>query len=330
MNRFILCIAASFVLAGLAAAACNDSGLSSKPRANFTDLSCLDVNGDGRINAGDAADASELPDFNADDDHDADDAAFVEGVDIPLHPPAVAEVCAEDAPSKPEYLVSHDFLRSSDVSCVDGERAFLVMGIGGGVDDLEDKAEAAGIRSIVNAALEVYDDRDVQTIGIVSGPAIEAAANAHAGMEDWLTNVVRVHLDRFTCLNAIIIGHSHGAVTAEVITARLEATHADRFVATVALDRIESLYNGDVASHPSVVPLVNVYQRNNGELGGVPVEASSVDNIDVSAEEGPRDGHDGGPGEQVNHVTVDNSTAVRDIIVSRILEKSGMETAQGD
>jgi hypothetical protein len=266
-----------------------------------------------------------LPDFNADDDHDAEDAEFVAGVDIPLHPAAVAEVCAEDAPNKPEYLVSHGFLRSADVSCVEKERAFLVLGIGGGVDDLEDKSEAAGVRSIVDRVIKKYDDRDVQTIGIVSGPAIEAAENAHAGMEDWLTNVVRVHLDKYACLDAVIVGHSHGAVSAEVITARLEATQANRIVATVALDRIEALYGGDVSSHPSVTPLINVYQRNNGALGGLPMEAPNVENIDVSAEDGSRGGADGGPLEQVNHVKVDNSEAVREIIVSRVLERSGIE-----
>ena len=118
MNKNIIVSAISvLLLSGLALAACNNSGLSEKPRASFTDLTCLDVNGDGRINAADAADPSELPDFNADSSRDADDGAFLEGVDIPLDPQAVADSCADGGSDEPEYLVAHDFLESSDVTC---------------------------------------------------------------------------------------------------------------------------------------------------------------------------------------------------------------------
>ena len=80
-----LWIAASVaVIAALTA--CNVSGISNQPRATFSQLGCLDANNDHRLNAQDAIDPSKVPDFNADFAHDADDAAFLRGIDIPLDP----------------------------------------------------------------------------------------------------------------------------------------------------------------------------------------------------------------------------------------------------
>ena len=47
---------------------------------------------------------------------------------------------------------------------------------------------------------KAYDDRSVQTIGVVAGPAIAGAANVHSAMEEWMTHAVRVYLERFPCL----------------------------------------------------------------------------------------------------------------------------------
>lgn len=331
MNRNIFALAIGVLLVGvLGLAACNNSGLSEKPRASFSDLTCMDENGDGRINAADAADPSKLPDFNADSSRDADDAAFVEGVDIPLDAQAVADSCADGKSKQPEYLVAHDFLKSSDVLCEPGDRAMLVVGIGGGVEDLKDKAEAAGIRSIVNELLKKYDDEGVQTIGVVSGPAIKGALNAHTGMEDWMTNIVRVYLDRYPCAQAVVVGHSHGAVTAEVVGARLESEYADRFVTVVALDRIESLYAGDITTLPNTVSVLNVFQRNNGEVGGYTVDRPNFENVDVSGETAPENGADGGELKPVNHVTIDNSETVRDRIIAGVMERSGVSNVDAD
>jgi hypothetical protein len=326
MERTLLVVLTTILFGGaVLLAACNNTGLSEKPRASFVDLTCLDINGDRRINAGDATNLSRVPDFNADFSRDDDDAAFLRGVDIPLDPAAVAVSCDGGTSRQPEYLVAHEFLRSADVSCDQGKPAILVVGIGGGVEDLKDKAEAAGVRSIVNDMLKQYDDAGIQTIGIISGPAIKGAGNAHTAMEEWMTNVVRVHLERFPCARAVILGHSHGAVTAEVVGAHLEAEYGERIVAIVALDRIESLYGGDVVSRPSGVPVVNVYQRNQGELGGYPVDAPNFENINVSTEQGPKNGDKGGSLEPVTHVTIDNSKPVRAIIVDDVMRRSGIE-----
>ena len=48
-------------IGALALVACNVTGLSQAPRATFSQLACLDVNGDHRLNGDDVADASRAP-----------------------------------------------------------------------------------------------------------------------------------------------------------------------------------------------------------------------------------------------------------------------------
>lgn len=309
-----------FVVAiGAVLVGCNESGLASKPRAEFTQLACLDANEDGRINAADAFVEGSLPDFNADGDEDVDDVPFLAGVDIALNSAAMSDACRPGADRLPEYLVAHDFFSGAEVAC--GEPALLVLGIAGGVDDLKDGDQAAGVRDIVDALVEEADDEDMDTIGIVAGSAFYGAENAHTAMEDWLTNAVRVHLDRYPCLRVVLVGFSHGGVTAEVVAGRLEAQYPQRIAATVVLDRVEEFYNGDVATLPVASPLINVFQRNDG-FAGDPVDGANVENIDASAEEAPRDGHDGGPMEPIRHVTLDNAESVRERIVHEVMERA--------
>lgn len=303
--------------------ACNTSGLSNEPRATFSQLACLDVNGDKVLNAEDAADLDEVPDFNGDRDRGEDDAAFLEGVEIPLDPAGSDLVCGDDADDAPEYLVAHGFFDPSDVNCDGDRQAVLVLGIGGGVVNLKDASDAAGVRDIVDDLLGEYDDHDVQTIAVIAGPAIVGARNGHGGMEEWLTHAVQVYLDRYPCLDVVIIGHSHGAVTGDVIAARLESQYAERFIVVVDLDRVEELYTGDTASRPTQAPVFNIYETNDPVLQGSPYESPNAENYDASGEEGPSGGQDGGGLKAVNHTTIDNSKAVRERIVDEVLERSG-------
>ena len=142
----------------IALAACNVSGLSNQPRATFSQLACLDANGDHRLNAADAADPSKVPDFNADFSHDAQDAAFLRGIDIPLDAVKQAEACKSGSKRAPEYLVAHGFLESSDVDCDSGKQAVLLVGVGGGVVNLRDREDAAGVRSMIDAQQKAWRD----------------------------------------------------------------------------------------------------------------------------------------------------------------------------
>ncbi|MEX2227223.1 MAG: hypothetical protein WEB52_12330 [Dehalococcoidia bacterium] len=308
------------MLVAATAVACDSTGLSKTPRATFSKIACLDVNGDDRINEQDAQDPGELPDFNADDERDQQDAEFLLGVDIALAPNT--EACSEDAPDEPEYAVAHGYFSPAEVSCDQGDEPVLLVGVGGGVVNLKDKASAAGIREVISDLQDRYDDEGVDTLSVLAGPAMAGAQNVHTGMEDWTTNVVRVYLERYPCLRAAIVGHSHGAVTADVVAARLEDQYADRFVVVVDLDRVDELYTGDTASRPDVVPVFNVHESNDPTLSGEPYESPNVENWDASDEQGPESGDKGGDLKPVNHTTIDNSESVRDRIVDEVLERS--------
>lgn len=321
MKTHLLGTAIAICAASMLLMACNSSGLSAKPRAEFTQLACLDVNGDERVNADDAIDPSLLPDFNADGANDGDDASFVNGIDIQLNAAAKGDACTEGSKRLPEYLVAHDFFSRAEVSCGSDDRAVLVLGIAGGVGNLQDDDDAAGVRDIVDALLRAYEGEEYDTIGIVAGSAFYGAENAHTAMEEWLVNAATVHLERFPCLELVTVGFSHGGVTAEVMATRLEAAYGDRILATVVLDRVDEFYNGDLASMPATSLLINVFQTSDG-FAGDRVNAPNVLNFDASGEFAPRDGHEGGPMEPVRHVTLDNSKSVRQWIVNVVLARS--------
>ncbi len=319
MTRVLLAVALAILVA--VALACNVSGLSQAPRATFSQLACLDVNGDHRLDGGDAIDPAKVPDFNADGSRDALDAAFVRGVDIPLDPVRQQEACAKGSNRAPEYLVAHGYFKPADVSCNDGERAVLLVGVGGGVVNLKEREDAAGVRSMIDGLQQAYDRRGIQTIGVIAGPAIAGAENIHGGMEVWMTHAVQVYLDRYPCLRVLLLGHSHGAVTADVVAARLEGAYAARIVEVVDVDRVDALYIGDTQARPRAVHVFNVYEHNGGVLQGAPYPAPNAENWDASSEQAPRDGDKGGPLQPVTHTTVDNSASVKRRIIDQAMAR---------
>ena len=302
------------------ALACNTSGLSQAPRATFAQLACLDTNGDDRVNDADATDPSRLPDFNADRSRDEDDAAFLRGVDIALDPARDKSVCEASTKKQPEYLVAHGYLSPSDVSCDDADaEAVLLVGIGGGAVNVREKDDAAGVREAVDDLMKAYDDEGVQTIGVIAAPAIGGSLRAHGAMEDWLTNAVRVYLERFPCLQAVLVGHSHGAVVADVAGARLEDAYADRIHAVVDIDRVEELYiDGDTQSRPDRVFVFNIYLAND-PASKKAYDSPNAENWDASSVSAPSEGEEGGDPAPPTHTTIDNSDDVHERIVEEVV-----------
>ena len=326
--RFTTQLHFSIAGAALAAAlvmltACNTSGLSKTPRATFSQLACLDVNGDNRINGADAADPSKVPDFNADDKHDERDAAFLQDVDIALDP--ARQPCDSSSSKRaPEYLVAHGYFKPSDVSCNDGDKPVLLVGIGGGVVNLREKDDAAGIRSIVDGLQKKYDDNDIATIGVIAGPAVVGATNVHTAMETWLTHAVQVYLDRFPCLRTVLVGHSHGGVTADVVGAHLEGEYGERIIAVVDVDRVDELYTGDLSSRPTRAPVLNIFETTDGRLHGDAYESPNAENVNANDITGPEHGEQGGAQKPVNHTTIDNSAGIRKLIADGVMKRSGL------
>ena len=303
--------------------ACNTSGLSQQPRATFSKLACLDKNGDHRLNDADAADPSSVPDFNGDHKHDANDAAFFSGIDLPLDPPAQADVCRKDSAIGAEYEVAHGYFEPANVSCEGGAHPVLLVGVGGGIKDLTDKGQAAGVRSIIDGLQKSYDARGVDTIAVVAGPAMVGAAQPNTAMEQWMTNAVRVYFDRYPCIRAVLVGHSHGGVTVDVIASRLEDRYAARFIDVVELDRSEFVYLGDTQSKPRVAHVFSIFETTSDILSGVPYTgAPNAELWDASGELGPANGDKGGPLKPVNHTTIDNSDAVKRRIIDDVTRRS--------
>lgn len=311
------------------AVACNTSGLSKQPRATFSQIACLDINGDDRITAEDAnADRSELPDFNADGDRDDTDAAFLYGLDIPLDPDRDTSGCPDRKNENPEYLVAHGYFSPAEVSCEGGDYAVLLLGVGGGEVQLRDDSKARGVRQILDALQQEYDDRGVQTIGVVAGPRVVGGENYFGAMEQWLTHATEVYLERYPCLRVVLVGHSWGAVTTDVVASRLEAEYADRIAAVVAVDRYEGLYEGDVTARPRVVSVFNIYQLNSGIFNGAPYDAANAENWDATGEQGPAEGDEGGDSTAITHTNLDNSETVRDRIVVEVMERTDSTARQ--
>jgi hypothetical protein len=318
----ILCLRVLF-LGVLAFAACNSSGLSNQPRATFSQLACLDKNGDHRLNSGDATDLASVPDFNGDRKHGADDAAFFTGIDIELDPAAQADVCSKSSPIGPEYEVAHGYFEPANVSCANNARPVLLVGVGGGIKDLTDKGQAAGVRSVIDGLQKSYDARGVDTIAVIAGPAMSGAVQPNSAMEAWMTNAVRVYFDRYPCIRAVLVGHSHGGVTVDVIAAHLEDRYAARFIDVVELDRNEYFYSGDTTSKPTQAHVFSIYETTSDILKGVPyLGAPNAELWDASHELGPENGDKGGALKPVTHTTIDNSQAVKLRIIDDVISRS--------
>ncbi len=318
-SAFLLSVVAAICVV---ATACNDSGLSGQPRATFSQLACLDINHDHRLNDGDASDLTHVPDFNGDRKHDAQDAAFLRGIDIPLDAAREDQSCREGSGDGPEYLVAHGYLQPSNVSCDGGKKPVLLVGIGGGVVNVKDKNSAEGVRSMIDGLQTAYDRRNIDTIAVISGPLIAGGENIHSAMEDWMTHAVRVYLERYPCLRVVLLGHSHGAVTADVVASRLEGEYAGRFIEVVDVDRVSALYIGDTQSRPVRAHVFNVYETNGATLDGAPYDSPNAENWNANDEQAPKNGAAGQPLAPVDHVSIDNSKGVKDRVIADVMSHS--------
>jgi hypothetical protein len=324
-TRRILQIAAvSALLAGVSALVACDSetGLSKLPNAAYAQLECYDINGDHVLNDQDAADPAKLPDFDNNGKHDALDAAFFKGIDIPLNPQPQNEACTHaNKDWGPEYFVAHSS-KPATVDCsAGGPKPVLLYGAGGGVSNL--KHDAAGVRSMLDGLQKAYAKRDVQTLAVVSGESIIAGEKPQVAMEQWSTHTVQTYLDRYPCLRVLLLGHSHGSVTVNHIAAQLEPQYASRMIEVVDVDRIDVLYTGDTTSWPQQVHLFNIYETNDDKLKGSPHDAPNTENWDASGDNGPKNGDEGGALEPVNHTTIDNSSSVKQRIIDDVMRRSG-------
>jgi len=252
-------------------------------------LSCADANGDRRL---DAADGEQFA-----------------GLDIPLT--RVAHCSGDATPVEVFASLPTDLSR---YACGDWPDPLLVVAVGGGGTDLRERTlgESPGLIGIVNELQVRATAAGAASAVLLTSSAIGAADMPQLAMEQWLAANLARRLEAMPCLRAVLIGHSHGGVTVSSVTAALEPRFGSR-LAGVMVDRTLALYDHGTSDYPASVPLLNVFQTNEG-WHGVPLDAPNIENLDESRAAAPADGI--GPPVEVTHLTLDDSPAAREAIVA--------------
>lgn len=274
--------------------------------ASYVTVSCLDTNGDGRVNAADAGPAT--PDL--DGDGFADDAGLLASVDIRL---------LDGACARPE-LVSDVAFGVSDGprDCALGPFGLIVAVGGSGTNPRDlNQGVSQGVKAMaLRAAAELRASGGAAQV-VYASSALEGTATPHPVTEQWLTAVVAARLEASPCLRVALIGHSYGAVTATSVAAALEQRFPGR-LAVIALDRATQLYGRPKPPMPKLAPVLNIYQLNEGWHGG-PIWGANVVNLNGSSAVAPVDGVMGGPLRTVWHSNLDDAPVVRDRAVGAIV-----------
>jgi hypothetical protein len=259
-------------------------------------ISCLDRNGDGRLDAADSAD--------------------LVGLDIPLAP---GKAC-EDPQHRRDFYAGPPSDRAA-YSCDAPKRPLLIVAVGSAGTNLLDttSGESLGELRIVAALQDRAASDGIATDTVLAASAVFGADQPQTRMEQWLAHDLRARLDALPCLRVVMIGHSHGGTTVTSVTAALDGAYAARLYG-VLIDRTVALYDRPAAEYPSRTPLLNIFQTNEGWHGDG-ADLPNVTNADESKEEAPIAPSDGG-GEGpalVSHKTLDDSPAVQQLIEDAVM-----------
>jgi hypothetical protein len=250
-------------------------------------ISCLDANHDGRL---DSADGPQLA-----------------GLDIAL---VKGEGCVDPAHNGDFYAGPPS--DPASFSCDAPHPPLLVVAVASAGSNLLDASggESIGLLDIVNEVRRRSAEAGVGTQLVLATSAIFGAEPAQTSMEHWMAHYVAGRLATMPCLRAVMIGHSHGGVNVTSVTAALDDRYADRLFG-VMIDRTTALYDRNATEFPSRVPLLNIYQLNEG-WHGQKLNLPNVVNADESAERAPIAPSEGGGGiALVSHKTLDDAPAVQ-------------------
>jgi hypothetical protein len=274
-------------------------------------IACLDVNGDGRIDAADAS-PSKLADITGDGKVDESDLKVVRAVDL-----AVSERPADCGSLKG---TDWQITPPGQVDCAAGKGGYIVYGVGGGAVDLNNDTNAAGVRWMLVEIGKLFDSLKLPHQLISLAPGLVGTANPQPDAETWAATYLSEQLAARPCLRLIMIGHSHGAVNVTAVASRLEQKGlANQIVLSALIDRVTYLYGGDTASIPQSSPVFNIFLAN-GEINvGKTIDQPNVENWNATGQLAPQHGEKGGPLKPATHTTIDNARAVLDAIVARIL-----------
>lgn len=257
-------------------------------------LTCLDTNGDARLNA-------------------ADGSWLFAGIDVPLVPEAACGGTGHGA----------DFYESAllpSFNCTHAHPPLFLIVIAGGGSDLLDPSEgdSLGLMDVTNELFARAAAIDMPVTLTLSSGAIVGAEMAQSNLELMLADYVANRLSLVPCARAALIGHSHGGVTVSTVTSILDDRFADRLLG-VLVDRTNVIYDRPAENFPVRVPLYNFFQTNEG-WHGVAIDQPNVTNYDQSRETAPIAPADGGGGTAiVTHRSLDDSPAVQERMLEALL-----------
>jgi hypothetical protein len=270
-------------------------GLSASRHGVAILVSCLDRNHDGRIDGADGGDYDQI--------------------DIPV----VSEYACIDPAHHSDFYVG-DPAGPAAYACDGGPAPLLIVAIGSAGTDLFDsrQGESLGVLDIVNQLQARASAAGIASVPMLSASAIFGAEQPQTRNEQWLANEIERRLDAMPCLRAVLIGHSHGGVTVTSVTSDLDAGYAGRIFG-VLIDRTNVLYDREATEVPVRIPLLNVFQTNEG-WHGIAYGQENITNVDESAERAPVAPSDGGGGlALVSHKTLDDAVAVQGRIVTAVM-----------
>ena len=285
-------------------------------RSTLVQIACLDVNADGRVDAGDA-DLQALEDITGDGVVDDADLAVVRGIEVSL-PEGRPSGCAE-APPEPDWQVTVP----AALDCAAGQAGVVVLGVGGGGSvSLRGPAYAAGIRWMIVNIGEALDGQGIPSQLASVSPGLNGTERLALDAEAWASAYLAAEQARTPCLWAVLLGHSYGGALVKSVAEQLEeAGLGDRILLTILVDAITFSYEGEVDAMPQTSPVFNIYQTND-VVRWHSIDQPNVENWDASGELAPAEGDQGGPLIPLLHTNIENSQAVLDRINERIIEAS--------
>jgi hypothetical protein len=270
-------------------------GLETSRGGESIQISCLDRNGDGRLNAADSSDLA--------------------GLDIPL----VAGQACQDPEHRRDFYAGPPS-DPANYNC-DGAKApvLLVSAASAGSNLLDPTSgESMGLLDIVRALQQRLSTKGIASDTILATSAVFGADLPQTRMEQWLKHEVSRRFDAMPCLRAVIMGHSHGGVTVTSVMAALDDGYSGRMFG-VAIDRTTALYDRNATELPAKAEVFNVFQLNEG-WHGEKIDLPNFTNLDASAARAPVAPSDGGGGlALVSHKTLDDAPLVQSAIEDAVM-----------
>jgi hypothetical protein len=215
-----------------------------------------------------------------------------------------------------------------DSSCDNGRPFVVIAGVIGQTSgDVLTLESGMGLRALLADITRKADEAALAWTLVLATPQIDGAAQPNAAMEQWLDVTLSSMLAARPCASLVLVGHSHGAVMASAVAARLEAKGLSSRIAYVALiDRVIERYQGEKTAIPEEPFVFNAYQKNSTPevRNGIPLQTAGrhVTDQDFS-EKSPNVATTPGvpPPTLIDHESIDDDLDIRAMIANEAIAR---------